>query len=70
MPSDQSPSTFYTNSSIIERYYQGDVSLDAVADAHNEATALRVFLLHRSIQRDVPEPVLYGELPSDDEFYD
>lgn len=55
---------------VLEEYYAGELSLDAVADTLGEDVAVRVFLLKRSIERpaDVPAPKQV-DIPSDEEFY-
>jgi hypothetical protein len=53
-----------------DAYYDDRVDFETVESILGREEALRMKLLKASIDREPPEPVLEGDLPSDEEFYD
>lgn len=53
-----------------QAYYDGRIGFETVESILGTEEALRVKLLRESLTRDVPEPRLEGDLPSEEVFYD
>lgn len=55
---------------IKQAYYDGRIEFETVEKMLGTEEALRLKLLRESLTRDVPEPSLEGDLPTQEEFYD
>jgi hypothetical protein len=54
---------------LSEAYYDGRIDYETVEGILGREEAMRVKLLHSSIDRTAPEPQLADGLPSDEDFY-
>lgn len=55
---------------VKQAYYDGRIEFEAVETMLGTEEAARLQLLRESLARDAPEPVLEGDLPTQDAFYD
>ena len=55
---------------VKQAYYDGRIEFEAVETMLGTEEAARLQLLRESLTRDAPEPVLEGDLPTQDAFYD
>lgn len=55
---------------VREAYYDGEIEFETVRDILGTDEAMRMQVLKSTIDQDLPEPQLEGELPTPEEFYD